>query len=133
MSQRTPSPKDRELHRLQTIWDAIEPPPDRLPPGFTDRVMARVHETAAGRGESLAAAPLWVRTAAAAALVLGLTGGLLMGRLPAPQTAQPTRAPVEIAESLDAEWLETDPSLAESYLALLEEPAAMPAEDGATR
>jgi len=105
--------------RLRASWEALEPPPDALPPGFGNRVMARVVEDARRNGAvSLTAAPLWVRSAAALALALGVALGLLMSRLPG---AEPTvQAPVEIAALVDAAGLEEVPNLADSYLSALE-------------
>ncbi len=66
--------------RLERSWDGLElPPPHPVPPGFSTRVLARVRQSAAG-GISWSAAPTWVRAAAAAALVTGLTVGAGIGR-----------------------------------------------------
>lgn len=104
------------FERLAAPWRVLEPPPDTLPPGFGGRVMARVREEGR-RAPSLLAAPVAVRSLATLALLVGLAAGpLLVGRL---SDVGPDLAPVEIAETLEADWLEDSPSLAESYLQVL--------------
>lgn len=104
------------FERLAAPWRVLEPPPDTLPPGFGGRVMARVREERR-RSPSLLAAPVAVRSLATLALFVGLAAGpLLVGRL---SDIGPELAPVEIAETLEADWLEDSPSLAESYLQVL--------------
>lgn len=105
------------FERLRAPWQALGSPPDGPAPGFTERVMARVTEGAKGPA-SLLVAPVWARALAALALVAGSAlGPLLVGRLSGPAAVS---APVEIAETLEAEWLEYSPSLAESYFSVLE-------------
>lgn len=118
--------------RLRRSWEALETPPDVLPPGFGHRVMAQVREAARRRESmSLATAPVWVRTAAALALVLGLGVGFLMARLPGSQSGPSATvevASLEVAGLVDAAWredgldtgLEESPSLADTYLSVLE-------------
>jgi len=102
------------------------PPPD----GFADRVMY-----AARRGRSPRAAPLdwnpvrwWrqtpipMRTAAAAAVVIGLSIGLLMGWTSAPSAPQAgARAQPDPVDTYRIDYLGEAPagSLANSYLALV--------------
>jgi anti-sigma factor RsiW len=64
--------------RLQRTWNALElPPPTPAPLGFTQRLAACAREQAGGI--SWAAAPGWVRAAAAAALVTGIALGAGVG------------------------------------------------------
>jgi hypothetical protein len=82
------------------------------------------------RVPSLLAAPVGARALATAALIAGLAAGpLLVASL---SDNAPDLAPVAIAETLDADWLEAGPSLAESYLSVLEAEtgSAEPAESG---
>jgi anti-sigma factor RsiW len=69
------------FHRLERGWQGLElPPPSAVPPGLTARVMARVRERrGAAPALSWAAAPAWVRAAAAVALVAGLAMGAEIG------------------------------------------------------
>ncbi|HEV7515972.1 MAG TPA: hypothetical protein VGR07_06705 [Thermoanaerobaculia bacterium] len=71
--------------RLQAQWEGLAlPPPRPVPPGLTGRVMAHV-ASAAREGTTLSwsLAPIWVRAAAAAALVGGMALGAGLGLLPA--------------------------------------------------
>lgn len=105
------------FERLAAPWRSLEPPPVTLPPGFAGRVMARLRE-ARGNPPSLLTAPVRVRSLATLALAVGLAAGPL---LVASVSGDPgTLAPVEIAETLGADWLDDSPNLAQSYLQALE-------------
>jgi anti-sigma factor RsiW len=103
--------------RLERSWNGLElPPPHPVPPGFPNRVMARVRQSAAA-GISWSAAPTWVRAVAAAALVTGLTVGAGVGRIwpgPPVDAAQET-APAIAGEEPEEVGLDDDMSLADSY------------------
>lgn len=64
--------------RLQRAWTALELPPVAVPPGYAGRVAARA-SALRDAPPALAAAPLWVRAAAALALVAGVTLGAAVG------------------------------------------------------
>lgn len=65
--------------RLAARWQGLEPPPPRpVPPGFAGRVVARARAERQS-GASLAAAPAWVRLAAALSLAAGLGLGAGLG------------------------------------------------------
>lgn len=102
--------------RLERSWHGLElPPAHPVPPGFSTRVMARVRQSAAA-GISWSAAPTWVRAAAAAALVTGLTVGAGVGRIwpgPPVDAAQETAATVAGEDSEEVGL--DDMSLADSY------------------
>lgn len=96
--------------RLERAWNSLSlPEPALAPPGFSGRVMARVKGEAPGL--SWAAAPAWVRAAAAAALLAGGALGLGLGRSLPP--AEDTAAEETAAEVVTLE--EEGSSLAESY------------------
>ena len=63
--------------RLERTWSGLElPPAAPAPLGFSQRVLARARQSGqAGDGLSWSAAPVWVRAAAAAALVTGMALG----------------------------------------------------------
>ncbi len=88
------------LARLAARWSALElPPPAAAPPGFATSVLARLRAVAA---QPPLFASAWMRAAALAALLAGMTvGGLVAG-------AQATSAEETLA------WDQT--SLAEEYL-----------------
>jgi anti-sigma factor RsiW len=66
--------------RLERAWNGlILPPPSPLPAGFAGRVMARVRSQPSPGPLSWAAAPGWVRGAAAAALIAGAALGIGVG------------------------------------------------------
>jgi hypothetical protein len=81
-----------------------------VPPGFSQRVMARARaEQAAGAAEGLTlrGAPVWVRAVAVAALVAGTALGIgVGGRLPAADRTQTTTTPT--VQSSTTEETETD-------------------------
>ena len=102
--------------RLERSWNGLElPPPHPVPPGFPSRAMARVRQSAAA-GISWSAAPTWVRAAAAAALVTGLTVGAGVGRIwPGPPRDAVQETAVEVAGEESEEVGLGDMSLAASY------------------
>ncbi|HVR97411.1 MAG TPA: hypothetical protein VMW27_12400 [Thermoanaerobaculia bacterium] len=104
--------------RLERSWQGLElPPPQSVPLGFRSGVMSQVRQS---RGISWAAAPTWVRAAAAAALVTGLAVGAGVGRswtAPAAETVQ------EASEASEEVGLD-DLSLADSYWQTVEDVTA---------
>ena len=89
--------------RLQESWEGLALPPTApVPPGFAQRVAARV------RTEQSAPTPGWVRAAAALALILGTAVGVGVGWTPADPVQEEEPAAV-------------DGSLTESYLTTLED------------
>lgn len=97
-----------EYRRRRGRWEGLALPPSApAPPGFAQRIAARV------RTEQSVPAPGWVRAAAALALILGTALGVGVGSggewTPAADPAQ--------EEELSA----VDGSLAESYLTTLED------------
>ena len=109
------------FERLGAPWRKLEPPPASLPPGFAGRVMTRLEEERR-QAPPLFTAPVGVRSLATLALVLGVGVGLAVGPLLVRRVsdASPRLAPVEIAETLGADWLEDVPDLAASYFQALE-------------
>jgi anti-sigma factor RsiW len=121
---------ERKYQRLRHIWEGLDlPPAAPVPIGFTQRVMARAR---ADRAEnpvaslSLRGAPVWVRAAAAAALVAGTVLGIgVGGRLPVSsqtaqspqitQTVQPSATEETETGTLAGDIGDTDDSLAGSY------------------
>jgi anti-sigma factor RsiW len=66
--------------RLERAWNGLVlPPPSPLPVGFAGRVMARVRSQPSPGPLSWTAAPVWVRGAAAAALIAGAALGIGVG------------------------------------------------------
>lgn len=66
--------------RLERAWNGLDlPPAPPAPPGFGQRILARAQGEPSGGAISWAAAPVWVRAAAAAALVLGAAMGAGVG------------------------------------------------------
>lgn len=102
-----------DFERLERIWTGLAlPEPTPAPPGFSGRIMARVKSEAPGL--SWAAAPAWVRAAAAAALLAGAALGLGLGRsLPASEEVSQTLAVATTDEG--------SLSLAESYWTVVDE------------
>lgn len=96
------------FHRLKRTWNALEPPPrSPVPPGFAGRVAARARSEAAPGTLAWASAPVWVRAAAAAALIVGAALGAGMGR--SWPVTEPEPSSFQIAEeddSLDASYWE---------------------------
>jgi anti-sigma factor RsiW len=121
--------RDPELaaayERLERTWDGLSlPPAAPVPPGFAGRVMAHVRSRPAPASLSWSAAPGWVRTAAAAALVAGAMLGIGVGRSwPAPEgSAGQLAAGAEPSQTLLSATAET--SLADSYWSLVEDATA---------
>ena len=108
-----------EYQRLERTWSGLElPPAAPVPPGFSGRIMARVRSERAAGSLSWAAAPGWVRAAAAASLVAGALLGIGVGRSwPA---AEPALTPEEAIAGLKVSSGE-DLSLVKGYWNLLEE------------
>jgi hypothetical protein len=111
------------------LWAGLELPPEvGAPPGFASRV-ARAY-----RRERESAAPilgaLWMRAAAAAALLAGaVLGGALSGVGEAGEAELPGDAQVIAAAEIDA-WEES--SLSEEYLAALGAAESAPAAGSGT-
>ena len=111
----------RRHARLRRTWQGLElPAPEPAPPGFAQRVTARLPDAApapeAGGILGLAGAPRWARAAAALALALGLGTGMFLGQGLAPdQGASGESDPV--AEEIVL--VETEPGLADAYRSLL--------------
>jgi anti-sigma factor RsiW len=108
------------FRRLEATWRSLEPPPAAaVPPGFTGRVLSQVRRQPAPAALSWAAAPVWVRATAAAALIGGAALGVGVGRiLPVADTATAEAAPsssTTTASSIPAEPAGADYSLAEGY------------------
>lgn len=92
-----------EYDRLRQAWEGLVlPPASPAPLGFSQRVMARARSERPSASLSLRGAPVWVRAAAAAALVAGTVLGIgVGGKLPlgddtpatvqTPQTVQTTQ------------------------------------------
>ncbi|HWM93993.1 MAG TPA: hypothetical protein VN493_24760 [Thermoanaerobaculia bacterium] len=107
-----------EYSRLQRSWEGLSLPPSApVPPGFAQRVAARARAASADTtGLSWSTAPVWVRAAAAAALVLGTAlGAGVGGSWPTQET------PAEEVQATDEELSEVDGSLAESYWTAIED------------
>ena len=100
--------------RLRSVWDELEEPPFAgVPPGFSERVMARVRDEAAAPARlSWAGAPRWAKAAA----ILALSAGAAMG---AGLAALAPEAHDSIAA--DASAFEEESTLAERYLSSLQE------------
>lgn len=103
-----------EYLRLQRSWEGLScPPAAPVPPGFAQRIAARVRAERAGLSWSLA--PGWVRATAAAALVIGTALGVgVGGNWPSRETA--TAPVIE-----DSSRTVLEDSLAESYWTALED------------
>lgn len=110
-----------EYDRLRRTWEGLVlPPAAPVPPGFAQRVMARARRDAGTEGReglSLRGAPLWVRAAAAAALVAGTVLGIgVGGRLP---IGDETPAAIQTVPAVQTETTQSDTpvddSLAGSY------------------
>jgi anti-sigma factor RsiW len=95
-----------EYHRIQESWEGLALPPTApVPPGFAQRIAARV------RTEQAVPTPGWVRVAAALALILGTAVGVGVGG-----SWTPAADPVQ-----EEEPSAIDGSLTESYLTTLED------------
>lgn len=117
--------RDPELaaayERLVGLWRGLElPPPTPVPPGFAARVMSRAR-AAAANGPGLAAAPGWVRAAAALCLAAGLALGAAVGVWQeVGLAATPDEGIAEIGSDLGSELADSSglaeaPSLADAY------------------
>lgn len=98
--------------QLATTWRKIElPPPQAVPPGFEQRLLANL---AARRRRELSwsLAPVWAR----AASVLALAVGLVVGASVAPVSVEPATT----LDSVEVD-LSVPTTLAESYWLTLEE------------
>jgi anti-sigma factor RsiW len=109
----------RDYDRLRRTWEGLAlPPSSPVPPGFARQLMARVRSDRPG-GLSLRGAPVWVRAAAAAALVAGTVLGIgVGGRLPASEPApgqtvqaDPTQSDDLIGDTLAGSYWDTVESL----------------------
>ena len=101
----------QEAHqRLQRQWQGLElPEPEAAPPGFVTRVVTR----ATGRADEGWVPVWWSRTLAGrVATAAVLAGGIALGAMLA--------LPRETEAWTD--YVTTEPTMAESYLAALEEP-----------
>lgn len=113
-----------EYRRLRQAWEGLAlPPSSPVPPGFSQRVMARARADAwtkrPAEGLSLRGAPVWVRAVAAAALVAGTALGIgVGGRLP---VADETRTTATVqTEEMETDAL-LDDTLAGSYWETVED------------
>lgn len=103
--------------RLERTWSFLAPSdPAPVPPGFTGRVMAQVRKQPPRL--SWAAAPVWAKATAAAALLAGMVLGAGAGAVwPVPEESLPA---AEVSVSSE----DSDASLAESYWRAVEEATA---------
>lgn len=116
-------------HRLRRTWEGLDlPPAAPVPPGFSQRTMARIRaERAGGTGLSWSTAPVWVRATAAAALVAGTALGIgVGGRIPLGEVAQTTQQVSQTQEVSNANPADDqidliDDTLADSYWNTLDE------------
>jgi anti-sigma factor RsiW len=110
-----------EYRRLRRTWDGLAlPPPSPVPPGFSQRVMARARAERPVEGLSLRGAPVWVQAVAAVALVAGTVLGIgVGGRLPAVDETPVTTQTVQTEETAQSDDLLGD-TLAGSYWETLE-------------
>jgi len=96
--------------RMEGTWQALElPPAEPAPPGFAGRVTALAFESEPGL------VPPWFRNTmlGRAATAAALSGGILIGIL----VAYPQQSSAEYAD-----FLSDEPSMAESYWDLLDDP-----------
>ncbi len=106
--------------RLRRSWESLAlPPAAPVPPGFSQRTMARIRVERASRGVSWSLswnnAPVWVRATAAAALVAGTVLGIgVGGRIPVAQIAVTATPDVVQETSAISPSQETPPQVAES-------------------
>lgn len=109
----------RRYARLRRTWEGLElPAPEPAPPGFAQRVAARLPDASeeAGGLLGLAGAPRWARAAAALALALGLGTGMFLGRGLTPGEGSEPEAD-RIAQ--DVALVEIEPGLADAYRSVL--------------
>jgi anti-sigma factor RsiW len=114
--------------RLEQTWNRLElPPAAPVPPGFTGRVMARVRSEKPSSSLSWAAAPGWVRAAAATALLAGAGLGIGLGRSWPGASTTETPAATSKAETVNADLSSgissgtEDLSLAAGYWSLVDD------------
>lgn len=107
--------------RLRRSWESLAlPPAAPVPPGFSQRTMARIRVERASRGVSWSLswnnAPVWVRATAAAALVAGTVLGIgVGGRIPLAQIpVTETPAVVQGTSPFSPSQEETPPQVAVS-------------------
>lgn len=104
-----------EYRNLRRTWEGLAlPPASPVPPGFSQRVLAR---TRADRPEglSLRGAPVWVRAVAIAALMAGTALGIgVGGRLPLADETPASTPTVQTEETAQSDDLIGD-TLAGSY------------------
>jgi anti-sigma factor RsiW len=105
-----------DYDRLRRTWEGLVlPPAAPVPPGFAQRVMARARAERPV-GLSLRGAPLWVRAAAAAALVAGTVLGIgVGGRLPLGDETQTVPTTPAVQTETTQSDTPVDDSLAGSY------------------
>jgi len=105
-----------DYDRLRRTWEGLVlPPAAPVPPGFAQRVMARARSERP-EGLSLRGAPLWVRAAAAAALVAGTVLGIgVGGRLPIGDDTQTVPTTPAVQTETTQSDTPVDDSLAGSY------------------
>ena len=106
--------------RLQRTWNALElPPPTPVPLGFAQRLAAQAREQAGGI--SWAAAPGWLRAAAAASLAGGLALGAGFGLWTGGWTLSLQPSGEQLSTAVESSASLFDDSLAESYWIALDE------------
>ncbi len=105
--------------RLRRSWESLAlPPAAPVPPGFSQRTMARIRaeRERTARGVSWSAAPVWIRATAAAALVagtvlgIGVGGRIPLAQIPVPETPEVVQGTSPIRPSQE----ETPPQVAVS-------------------
>jgi anti-sigma factor RsiW len=104
--------------RLEKTWSGLElPPAAPAPLGFSQRLLARARQSSqAGDGLSWSAAPVWVRAAAAAALVTGLALGAGAGSWAGTaETHEPAANDLASIAAAQSSSEDAETSLAESY------------------
>jgi len=105
--------------RLERTWSGLElPPAAPAPLGFSQRLLVQARRSRqAGDGLSWSAAPVWVRAAAAAALVTGLALGAGAGSWAGgnPETREPAANDLASLAAAQSSSEDAETSLAESY------------------
>jgi anti-sigma factor RsiW len=97
--------------RLERTWNGLDlPPAAPVPAGFAGRVMVHARSLPKStRGLSWAAAPVWVRATAAAALIAGAALGVGVGRSwPASGTATDASSTAAVSSLSGSEYSLTD-------------------------
>jgi anti-sigma factor RsiW len=105
-----------EYDRLRQTWEGLVLPPTAPAPlGFSQRVMARARAERPAAGLSLRGAPVWVRAAAAAALVAGTVLGIgVGGRLPIGDDTPVTAPTVQTVQATQTDDTQSDDLLGDS-------------------